>query len=194
LSLTNWEERSFTGGETMLLNPNVLDFWRNFDTSQGLETAQLINLIAPKLGRLTVFDPRFPHGVRIVEGGNRDPRHGRIVLHGWFTSPTPFFNGALDDETVTPVLNESLGSLYEALGELPPAVGTATVRLTVGPDGKMINLDFLTNTVMIRPQGCSGDVDDARIDVLECICDHLAGIVWPESDGNTEITLPFIFE
>jgi hypothetical protein len=195
LSLTNWDARTFTGGETMLLNPTVLDFWRNFDSSQGLESKQLTTLIAPKFGQLTVFDPRFPHGVRIVEGGNRDPRHGRIVLHGWFTSPTPFFNGALDDALVTPVLNESLGSLYEALGELPPAVGTATVRLTVGPDGKMAGLEFLTNTVMLRPQGCGGDdVDGARMDVLGCICDHLASIQWPESGGNTEITLPFIFE
>jgi len=194
LSLTNWDSRTFTGGETMLLNPNVLDFWRGFDSSQGLETKQLTTLIEPNFGQLTVFDPRFPHGVRIVEGGNRDPRQGRIVLHGWFTTPTPFFNGTLDDKKVTPVLNEYLGSLYEALAELPPAVGTATVRVNVGPDGKMIGLKFLTNTIMMRPQGFSGDVEDARIDVLGCICDHIASIEWPESDGNTEITLPFIFE
>jgi len=194
LSLTNWDSRTFTGGETMLLNPLVLDFWRGFDSSQGLETKQLTTLIEPNFGQLTVFDPRFPHGVRIVEGGNRDPRQGRVVLHGWFTAPTPFFNGTLDDEKVTPVLNEHLGGLYEALSELPPAVGTATVRLSVGPNGKMTGLEFLTNTVMIRPQGCTGDVNDVRIDVLGCICDHLASIEWPESGGNTEITLPFVFD
>lgn len=25
--------------------------------------------------------------------GTMDPREGRIVLHGWFTSPSPFFSG-----------------------------------------------------------------------------------------------------
>ena len=27
LSLTNWDERHFTGGETVLLSPLVLDYW-----------------------------------------------------------------------------------------------------------------------------------------------------------------------
>lgn len=192
LSLTHWESRTFTGGETLLLNPQILDFWRGFDPALGLETPQLTKLIEPKFGRLTVFDPRLPHAVRVVEGP-RDPRQGRIVLHGWFTSPTPFFNGALSEEEATPALNAALGPLYEALGELPPAVGTATVRLTLGPSGSIEGLEFLTNTVMMRPQGCE-DLDDARMDVLGCICDHLFNSKWPQADGRTEITLPFIFE
>ncbi len=28
LSLTHWEGRPFTGGETMILQPHVLDYWR----------------------------------------------------------------------------------------------------------------------------------------------------------------------
>ena len=44
--------------------------------------------------RLTVFDPRLPHGVRPVEGV-RDPRQARLVLHGWFADPEPFFTGAI---------------------------------------------------------------------------------------------------
>ena len=161
-------------------------------THPMVETAQLTNLIEPKFGRLTVFDPRLPHAVRAVEGA-RDPRHGRIVLHGWFTSPTPFITGALPEEVATPALNAVLGPLYEALGELPPAVGTATIRLTLGAGGDVENLEVLTNTVMMRPEGCE-DLDDARVDLLGHICDHLIESEWPEADGETQITLPFIFE
>ena len=192
-SLTDYENRQFSGGETMILNPDVvLDYWRTFEPSTGLETPQLTTLLAPEFGRLSVFDPRLPHGVRIVEGP-RDPRHSRIVLHGWFTRPTPFFNGALSEEVATPALNTILEPLYEALGELPPAVGTATVRLRVGASGAMEEFIFLTNTVVARPQGCD-DPDGARIDILGCIVDYLYSATWPESDGSTEITLPFIFE
>jgi hypothetical protein len=32
LSLTHWEGRPFSGGETMILQPHVLDFWRGFSS------------------------------------------------------------------------------------------------------------------------------------------------------------------
>ena len=46
----------------------------------------------PLFNRLTVFDGRYPHGVRPVEG-TRDPLKARLVLHGWFTEQAPFFDG-----------------------------------------------------------------------------------------------------
>ena len=51
-----------------------------------------VSLVQPHFNRLTVFDGRYPHGVRPVEG-TRDPLKARLVLHGWFTEPTPFFDG-----------------------------------------------------------------------------------------------------
>ena len=76
----------------MILTPATLDYWRTFDPTRGIETPDIFDLIEPHMGRLTVFDPRFPHGVRLVEG-EREPARGRVVLHGWFTEPTPFFTG-----------------------------------------------------------------------------------------------------
>jgi Rps23 Pro-64 3,4-dihydroxylase Tpa1-like proline 4-hydroxylase len=52
-----------------------------------------VTAVEPAFNRLTLFDPRLPHGVRAV-AGTRDPRRGRLVVTGWFTEPTPFFNGA----------------------------------------------------------------------------------------------------
>lgn len=51
-----------------------------------------VTFVEPEFNRLTVFDPRLPHGVRPVRG-TQDPREARLVLHGWFTEPTPFFTG-----------------------------------------------------------------------------------------------------
>lgn len=84
LSLTDFEHRRFTGGETQLLKQETVlrSFWEDAGTAK--EVNQLFDFIEPRLGRLTVFDGRIPHGVRQVRGV-QDPREGRIVVHGWFT-------------------------------------------------------------------------------------------------------------
>lgn len=192
LSLTNWEERRFTGGETVLLSDQVLDFWRNFDPSKGLETPQLTKCIEPHFGRLAVFDARKPHGVRPLQGV-WDPREGRAVLHGWFTWPSPFFNGSLTEEETTPVLNMVLEECYAALAQMAPVVGVVTLRLVAGPSGRVSIVEILSNTLMPRPQFCE-NVAEAREEVLRCICKHVTSAVFPDADGPTEITLPFIFE
>ena len=74
----DWENRGFTGGETMILKPHVLDYWRSFQPGVGLEERHFIDTVEPHFNRLTVFDPRFPHGVRPV-AGTRDPLKGRLV-------------------------------------------------------------------------------------------------------------------
>ncbi len=58
-----------------------------------MPAGEQVTAVEPAFNRLTLFDPRLPHGVRAVEG-TRDPRRGRLVVTGWFTEPTPFFNGA----------------------------------------------------------------------------------------------------
>ena len=60
----------------MLLQPQVLDYWRGFDASAVVEAPSLLQLVAPEFNRMTVFDARFPHGVRCVEGVH-DPRKAR---------------------------------------------------------------------------------------------------------------------
>ena len=35
LSLTRWEGRRFEGGETEILRPHVLDYWRTFEWDDG---------------------------------------------------------------------------------------------------------------------------------------------------------------
>lgn len=81
MRVADWDNRGFTGGETMILKPHVLDYWRTFQPGIGLEERHFIDTVEPRFNRLTVFDPRFPHGVRTVEG-TRDPLKGRLVSAG----------------------------------------------------------------------------------------------------------------
>jgi len=143
LSLTQWEGRKFEGGETEILQPQVLDYWRHFDPQAVIERDQILDAVPPLFNRLTVFDPRFPHGVRAVRGV-RDPREGRLVLHGWFADPSPFFEGALGEGECSEVLNKTLPALFEELGTLPRALGSLSVRLTVdGATGRVSGLAWL---------------------------------------------------
>src|SRR5262249_37327505 len=68
LSLTNWRDRTFTGGETVMLRDDVLEMWTTFQSVRGVEEKEIVNAIEPAFGRLVVFDPRVPHGVRCVRG------------------------------------------------------------------------------------------------------------------------------
>jgi len=120
LSLTKWDDRTFRGGETAILRPAVLDHWRDFDSATGLEFEDLFTLVEPHFNRLTVFDARVPHGVRRVEG-ERDPRGARLVLHGWFTEPEPFYEGGLSEEQVRcPAAFASCLAMASLVPSLPP--------------------------------------------------------------------------
>jgi hypothetical protein len=125
VSLTRWRGRRFRGGETLLLRDEVLDFWHDFASVRAVEQAALIRRIAPELGRLTVFDPRIPHGVREVTG-THDPREGRLVIHGWFVQPRPFVRGALPARA----LSARIAELTDQLGvqRRPPRPGARAAR------------------------------------------------------------------
>ena len=43
LSLTDWEHRSFTGGETVIFQPHMLDFWSSFDPAKGFEFKDMVS-------------------------------------------------------------------------------------------------------------------------------------------------------
>lgn len=76
--------------------------------------AAQVTAVEPAFNRLTVFDPRLPHGVREVRG-TRDPRRGRLVVTGWFTEPTPFSTGALGEAEASEALDSAMRPLFEVL-------------------------------------------------------------------------------
>ena len=189
LSLTP-EQRTFTGGETMVLQPHVLDYFRDFDPSRVVEAPQLLELVAPEFNRLTVFDARFPHGVRVVEGVSA-PTAARVVLHGWFTPPAPFFEGGLGEEEAREALEAALEPLYRELEQLPPALGILTVRLRIKRrGGAPADVTPLSDTLVPVPPADS----DARAQLLEAVQRNLDAARFPAAAKDTRITLPFVFE
>jgi len=146
-SLTNWKQRVFRGGETVLLRDEVLDFWHDFASVRGVEEGELIRTIEPRFNRLSVFDPRIPHGVREVRG-THDPREGRLVIHGWFVQPRPFVQGPLSAR----ILTERIGDLTERLGGwlgALPIAGLYSAAFTVDRRGHVHGVRALSDTTRV---------------------------------------------
>ena len=188
------KERRFSGGETFILQPHVLDMWRGFQAGAVTEEQQLATRVAPEFNRLTVFDARFPHGVTRVDG-TMDPMHGRLVLHGWFLEPTPFFEGALSEEDATDALSGALEPLFAALADedqAPLANGVLVVRIHIDAGGSVTDIRALSDTLRPHP-GC-GDIDEARSVLLALVQQHLQPALFPQAEGTSRVTMPLVFE
>jgi hypothetical protein len=115
------KRRQFRGGETFLRQPRTL--------------------IAPEFNRLTVFNPSLVHGVRPIKG-THDPRHGRLVIHGWFVNPRPFWVGPLTIDDVRTGIEDGLEDLPAKLGG-----GLLSLRLRLKPSGHVAAVEPLIQTL-----------------------------------------------
>jgi len=147
LTLNPKGRRAFQGGETLIAKPELLDYWSGFDGAEDRERGSFVATIPPRFNQLTVFDPRFPHGVTRVSG-TRDPREGRLAIHGWFTEPRPFIEGPLTDLEVEQGLAAALESLPSMLAELGVFHGLLSMRLEVEADGQVRAARTLANTLV----------------------------------------------
>lgn len=161
-SLTDWEARGFAGGETMLLDPWCLEYWRHYDPSRSPEFTSLVRLIPAHFNQLTVFDPRIPHGVRPVEG-TRDPLRSRVVLHGWFEMPALTLSPALQRVGGARVARAALDSLVETLRTVAAVTGLVSARVAVGVDGTVADVTLLSDTVVSRASDPAGPEAVRRI-------------------------------
>lgn len=153
-SLTHWEKRKFRGGETFLEKPKAL--------------------IAPKFNRLTLFNPSVSHGVKEVKG-TMDPREGRLVVHGWFVNPRPFWTGPMRVQDVQEGLDEGLSRIpFENLnlGE-----GFAAFRLKVSKSGKIAK---------VKPLFAAFDKDHEPDKLIP----YLANFTFKNQKGPATLTLP----
>jgi hypothetical protein len=186
-SLTNWTKRKFAGGETLLLRDEVLDFWQDFRSVRAVEEHELLRAIEPRFDRLTVFDPRIPHGVRTVTG-TRDPREGRLVIHGWFVQPRPFIRGPLPVRTLSTRIAELGGQLGSWLDELPIA-GVLSVAFKVDRRGAVRNLRVLSDTTRVPRAD-----EAARARLVRRMRKAIASWTFGTQRGPSDVTLPIVFE
>lgn len=186
-SLTNWRGRAFRGGETLLVKDDVLDFWHDFASVRGVEEGELLRAIEPKFSRLTVFDPRIPHGVREVTG-THDPREGRLVIHGWFVQPRPFVQGPLPARALAQRIEDLTGALGGWLGALPIA-GLFSLAFDVDRRGTVRRVRALSDTTRVpRAQ------DRARAALIRKIRAAIADWRFGPQRGPSAVTLPLVFE
>ena len=209
LSLDEDYGTKFTGGETMLMQPKILDFWRNFDESKGLEVPSIMRFVPPKFGRIIAFDPRVPHGVSQVLGTN-DPRSCRVVVHGWFAEPETTFFGDFENDPeakseVIGILNQSLEPLIEALGtgEIGRVVGFLSVQVDFDEkSGSVSQVSAVCDTLVADPEDFRGVVgqdmegrdvfEDPVSDVKLTIEENLGSIQIREGLSGS-IIVPFVF-
>jgi len=186
-SLTNWRQRTFRGGETLLLRDETLDYWHGFESTRSIEEGELIREVPPKFSRLVVFDPRIPHGVRTVTG-THDPREGRLVIHGWFVQPRPFIRGPLSTRAVTAQIGELTAQLGGWLGVLPVA-GMLSLHFTVDRRGHTRNVRVLSDTTRVPAAD-----DRERAKLVRKIRTQIATWTFGSQRAASQVTLPLVFE
>lgn len=187
-SLTPWEDREFRGGETIMLRDEMLRYWQDFRSNRGLERQNIFHEIPPLFNRLTVFDPRIPHGVTRVEGTN-DPRKGRLVIHGWFVQPRPFIEGPLKEKVLQQVieqLSEMLSGLFtQGLG----AVGMLSLKFQVQANGTVRQCQTLSTSL----RSTDGEALAVRA-LIDRIEKFIKRSKFSKSRSASWVTLPLLFE
>jgi hypothetical protein len=144
-SLTNWDTREFSGGETLILNPDGLDQWK---ASPGMtNTAVYFSAVAPRYNQLTVFDARLPHSVRRVEGP-RDPRKGRVALAGWFTDPGTVTSSTVEREGNVSHFETCKIEIQAILNGFNDVAGMLVVHLRVAADGVVEVAEITVNSLV----------------------------------------------
>jgi len=186
-SLTNWRGRVFAGGETLLLRDEVLDFWHDFRSVRAVEEHELVRAVEPRFDRLTVFDPRIPHGVRAVSG-TRDPREGRLVIHGWFVQPRPFVRGPLPANVLTTRISELGAQLGSWVGDLPVA-GVLALAFEVDRRGAVHHVRVLSDTTRVP-----GAHERERARLVRRMRQGVASWTFGRQRRDSHVTLPIVFE
>lgn len=182
------KRRKFTGGETLILRPGVLNYWKGFSDKADREYESFVERVASPFNRLTVFDPRFPHGVTEVRGVE-DPLEARLVIHGWFVEPRPYVVGPLTTKQVANVMEQVLFSLEEAMPHLGNLHGTVSVRLRVGPDGTLRDLHLPTNTLV----GLEDNQRQRRL-ASKFLLEAFTTLKFPAAKGESKLTIPLMFK
>jgi hypothetical protein len=185
-SLTPWKTREFTGGETVLLKQDILEYWSRFESQRGLELGDIVEEVPANFNRLTVFDPRIPHGVKTVKGPH-DLLKGRLVIHGWFVQPRPFIEGPLAPKDLQVLIDDLSGELSEAINDGLDIQGMLSLRLSFAASGKITKVVVLTNSVKSPDSAVEASI-------VKHIVAWLKRASVRKQRGSSEVTLPLVFE
>lgn len=179
----------FLGGETILLKPEILNFWSSpGGTGKPFEDKDVVDRVSPLFNRLTVFDPRIPHGVSPLKG-TMSPLEGRLVIHGWFTQPRPYYVGPLPSQHIDQALRDLDETLANGLDDFSSS-GTIAFDIQIRPNGRIGTIKMLASSLASAVPG-GAYTDHRRLATL--LKKHFAQVILPKANRPGTLTLPLSF-
>ena len=178
-SLTRWNERGFTGGETFVYKTGEEIYSHHFAAMSGMA---FYDSIEPLFNRLAVFDDRMPHAVNTIQG-TMNPQDARFVMHGHFVEPdtVPFVEGGLLDEE----LASSYVRLRDSVAEIFRSYhyhGFVTWRVDVEPSG-IVGKTHIKHMQLI-PEFKKAEVLQSCLDDA---IEQVAQFNWPASETASKL-------
>ncbi len=185
-SLTRWNARTFTGGETLIAKPALLTYFSEMQKGASHEEKHFIRSIPARFNQLTVFDPRFPHGVRRVQGVD-SILDARLVIHGWFTDPRPMLDGALSFKQIMRPMDAFASQAMNEVTASRDTTGLLALRLNIAASGRIVAIDVLSSNLL---DSRGGVFPRKLLDSILTRCET----TFPHSRGTTRLTLPLLFQ
>jgi hypothetical protein len=178
-SLTKWEQRHFSGGETFVYKTGHEANEKVFQSTGGWGW---YDFIEPAFNRLALFDDRLPHAVNPVQG-TMDPLDARFVMHGHMEEPgtVPYCTGGLEGTD----MQEAFGRAKTAISTMLRAHlldGFLTLKLSVEPSGASRQAE-ITCMQLLPSAKEAQSTDTAENDAKEI----LSRIAWPASAAPSEL-------
>lgn len=183
-SLTRWEGRKFSGGETMLLRDGIPSYKKHH-----VQGDALYELIAARFNQLLVFDDRIVHATPVIEG-TMDPLDGRIALVGHIRATTPRVVGSLPGVEVRRVLAQALSHLADRIGVYKDVQGTISFKLRIAPSGAVEAVEVLTDNVITPLTGYGHS--DAASAVKVIIQQSMARLRFPSTASSSTVVVPVL--
>lgn len=183
-SLTRWENRNFSGGETLLLRDGVPSYKKHH-----VHGEELYELVPAHFNQLLVFDDRIVHATPTIEG-SMDPLHGRIALVGHIRASAPVVTGNINFGEARRVVLQALPHLRDKIRPYKDVQGTVAYRLAVGATGAVESVTTLTDNVVTAATGY--DPSDAVASVKSLIQQSMAGLKFPAANGKSAVTVPVL--
>jgi len=186
-SLTRWDRRSFTGGETLLFRDR--GYWETLAMARPGAGQALYDLIPARFNQLLLFDDRLIHAVPHL-AGTLAPCEGRVVLHGHVREGGLEVRGALSRIDAERALEEPIRRVRSWIQATGPSYhGCASFRLAVEAGGRVERLERLSDRVArLTPDAADPERVLAELDGL------LGAIRFPLAAGPSLVTVPIAFE
>jgi hypothetical protein len=123
--------------------------------------------------------------------GTRDPREGRLVIHGWFVQPRPFVRGPLPSRLLTQRAKELGGQIGDWLDEVGDIAIAGLLAVAFGVDrrGKVGRVHVLSDTTRVPKAD-----ERARTQLLRKIEAAIGAWTFGAQRAPSAVTLPLVFE